>query len=193
MQRPTVTKPALMPGGSDARFRAFIHDLLAFSAQVDQVRDGFGAHIGLSGTAYTLLKTLRHVEDGEGVGVNRLAEHLSLSGAFVTIEIAKLVEAGLVEKRRNPRDRRRVLLTVTPEGDALLERLLPIQAAVNDLMFGAFDEAEFLRFADMLETLLRSGREAVTLLTRMATKPEPAAPTRNETAAAQDLASLQPS
>jgi DNA-binding MarR family transcriptional regulator len=190
--RSIVTKAALMPGGSDARFRRFIHDFLAFSGQVEQVRDGFGAHVGLSGTAYILLMSLRHIQDGEGVGVNRLAEHLRLSGAFVTTEVAKLVEAGFVAKQPHPRDRRRVLLTVTPQGRERLEQLVPVQAKVNDLMFGAFEEAEFLHFAAMVERLVKSGREAVTLLNQLREAGTPVPLTRDPLRPPPDAPSPDP-
>lgn len=167
MNRPTVTKPALMPGGNDARFRGFIHNLLALSGQVDQLREGFGAHIGLSGTGYVLLMTLRRVESGEPVGVSRLAEHLRLSGTFVTTEIAKLVNGGLVEKRPHGQDRRRVLLTVTAAGHARLDKLAPVQARVNDAMFGGFSAPEFLALVGIVERLVQAGDDAVSLLHRL--------------------------
>jgi DNA-binding MarR family transcriptional regulator len=39
-------------------------------------------------------------QNGVG-GVNEVAEHLHLLGAFVTVEVAKLVKAGLIRKRPN--------------------------------------------------------------------------------------------
>jgi DNA-binding MarR family transcriptional regulator len=167
VNRPTVTKSALMPGGNDDRFRGFIHDLLALSGQVDQLREGFGAHMGLSGTGYVLLMTLRRVEAGGPVGVSRLAEHLRLSGTFVTTEIAKLVKGGLVAKGPHGQDRRRVLLTVTAAGHARLDGLTPVQARVNDVMFGGFDGAEFLALAGIVERLVQAGDDAVSLLHRL--------------------------
>src|ERR1700759_4731350 len=132
---PTASKPELMPGGNDAKFRSFIHNFLAFSARVDQCRTGFGKRLGISGIAYTTLISIAHLQDEEGVGVSRIAEHLHLSGAFVTIEVSKLVKAELVKKRVNKTDRRRVLLTVTPKGRKLLDGLAALQAPVNDALF----------------------------------------------------------
>jgi DNA-binding MarR family transcriptional regulator len=161
---PTVSKPELMPGGSDAAFRSFIHSFLAFSARVNQIRGGFGAYVGLSGIAYTTLMSIYHLEGEDGVGVSRVAEHLHLSGAFVTIEVAKLVEAGLVQKRPNDRDRRRVLLTVTDKGHAVLDALVPLQVPVNDALFDCLSGDEFQVFAGMLERLVACGDRAHALL-----------------------------
>jgi len=171
----TVTKPELMPGGDDARFRSFIHNFLAFSARVDQCRTGFGERLGISGIAYTTLMSIAHLQGEEGVGVSRIAEHLHLSGAFVTIEVSKLVKADLVKKRTNKIDRRRVLLTVTPKGRKLLDGLVEVQAPVNDALFDCLSAEEFLQFSSMMARLVPCGDKAVSLLAFMS-QPTTAAP-----------------
>jgi DNA-binding MarR family transcriptional regulator len=173
LPRPTVTKPELLANGADATFRSFIHDFLAFAARVNEVRAGFGEFIGLTGTAYTTLMSIAHLQGQEGVGVNRVAEHLHLSGAFVTIEVAKLVKAGVVEKRTNTKDRRRVLLTLTPAGRKLLDELAAVQAPVNDALFSCLGADEFLRLKEIMEQLVSCGDRALSLLSFL-TQPEPA-------------------
>jgi len=163
----TVTRAALMPGGDDAEFRTFIQNFLAFGARVAQCRAGFGATLGLSGVAYTTLISISHLEGQEGVGVSRLAEHLHLSGAFITIEVNKLVADALVTKTRHPQDRRRVLLNVTEKGRQLLKRLRPIQAPVNDALFGCLTAAEFTLLAGLMARLVPCGDDACTLLNTM--------------------------
>jgi DNA-binding MarR family transcriptional regulator len=160
----TVTKPELMPGGDDATFRSFIHNFLAFSARVDQCRTGFGERLGISGIAYTTLISIAHLQDEDGVGVSRIAEHLHLSGAFVTIEVSKLVKADLVRKRTNKTDRRRVLLTVTPKGRKFLDGLVAVQAPVNDALFDCLSADEFQRLSSMMERLVPCGDHAISLL-----------------------------
>jgi DNA-binding MarR family transcriptional regulator len=162
-RRATVSKPQLLVDGNDAAFRHFIHDFLAFAARVYEVRDRFGKAIGLSGTSYSTLISIAHLEDDGGVGVNRIAEHLHLSGAFITIEVAKLVNAGLVHKRTNAEDKRRVLLTVTPAGRRLLDRLAPVQAQVNDALFDALTGKEFLELRAILAKLVPCGDRALAL------------------------------
>ena len=84
--QPTVSRPELMVDNSDQAFRQFIHDTLAFSARLQQVRSLLGQVIGLSGTQYTVLIAIAHLGSGdERVGVNLVADHLHFSGAFITI------------------------------------------------------------------------------------------------------------
>ncbi len=159
-----------MPDGTDRQFRAFVHDFLAFSAQVGQVRNGFGEYLGLSGVAYTTLRSVAFLQDKQGIGVNELAEHLHLSPAFVTIEVAKLVKAGLIEKRTNKKDRRRVLLTVSAKGRARLDELVVLQAPVNDALFETLSESEFLEFAKTIRRLVVCGEHALSLMELLKTE-----------------------
>lgn len=171
MPSSTVSKPELMPGGNDSKFRSFIHNFLAFSARVDQCRTGFGEQLGISGIAYTTLISVAHLQDEEGVGVSRIAEHLHLSGAFVTIEVSKLVKAELVKKRTNKTDRRRVLLTVTPKGRKLLDGLVTVQAPINDALFDCLSAAEFQQLSSIMARLVPCGDQAISLMTFMTKKP----------------------
>lgn len=172
MPRLTVSKSKLLPDGTDTRFRQFIHDFLAFSARVDQCRAGFGQRLGLSGIAYTTLISIAHLEGKEGVGVSRVAEHLHLSGAFVTIEVSKLVRAGLVKKRVNDADRRRVLLTMTAKGRKMLDELALIQAPVNDALFDCLSADDFSRLSTMMSRLVGCGDRAVSLLAFLTALPQ---------------------
>lgn len=153
-----------MPGGNDAAFRGFIHDFLAFGACVNGVRAGFGARIGLSGIAYSTLVCIAFLQGNEGVGLSRVAAQLHLSGAFVTIEVAKLVKAGLVEKRVNAADRRRVLLTASAKGRDILKGLAPVQAKVNDALFECLTADEFQALRGMISKLVDCGDKALLLL-----------------------------
>src|ERR1700712_5232496 len=119
----TVSRPELLMDGSDLAFRQLVHDIMAFGARMQENRARVAGYIGLSAQQYTILITIAHHQDQEGFGIIQVADHLRLSGAFVTIEVNKLVEAGLVGKKPNQTDRRRVLLTILPKASALLDNL----------------------------------------------------------------------
>ena len=159
----TVTRPALLQDGSDAAFRSLVHDLLAFSTRLEAIRQSFGESIGLTGIQYTILISVLHLQGARGVGVKEVAEHLSLSGAFVTIETGKLLKRGLIDKRTNPDDRRRVLLAVTDDGRDLLARLADVQQQVNDELFRALDAAQFKQLHAMAGGLVDGAKAAVRL------------------------------
>jgi MarR family transcriptional regulator, organic hydroperoxide resistance regulator len=116
----TVSRSELLREGSDRLFRRVIHDALGFSVRLQEIRNRLGEVIGLSGPAYSILIAVDHLSETGEVGVSRVSEHLHLSGAFVTIEITKLVKADLVSKTPDPEDGRRVILRVTKKAKALL-------------------------------------------------------------------------
>jgi DNA-binding MarR family transcriptional regulator len=162
---PTISRPQLMVDGSDAAFRQFVHDTLAFSARLQAVRGQLGAVIGLSGTQYTVLIAIAHLSGLEDkVGVNQVAEHLHFSGAFITIEINKLVTSGLVEKDTDEHDRRRVILNITPKARALLNELAPVQRPVNDMLFRAMSATDFERTRKLMSDMVQAADEAIRLL-----------------------------
>lgn len=163
--QPTVSRPELLVDNSDQAFRQFIHDTLAFSARLQQVRSLLGQVIGLSGTQYTVLIAIAHLGSGdERVGVNLVADHLHFSGAFITIEINKLVASGLVEKETDPVDRRRVVLTITPKARALLNELAPVQRPSNDLLFSSLSAKDFERLRKIMSGLVEAADQAINLL-----------------------------
>lgn len=163
----TVTRPELLDKGSDAKFREMVHNALAFSARLETLRAGYGKLLGLSGVEYTILISIAHLADEEEIGVSRVAEHLLLTGAFVTSEVNKLVKKGLVKKTQNPMDKRRVILTVTAKGDDYLRRLAPIQSQVNDVHFGTLTREDFDTLHRLFPLIAQSTEEALSLLSHL--------------------------
>src|SRR5258708_13738058 len=85
------------------------------TARLQEVRSKLGQVIGLSGTQYTVLIAIAHLRaTDEKVGVNLVADHFHFSGAFITIEINKLVAAGLFEQDTDPEHRRSFFLAIPP-------------------------------------------------------------------------------
>lgn len=166
----TVTKKELLAKGSDANFRQFIHDMFAFSVRMQEVRNRFGAFIGVSGSQYIILVAVSHLQGKQGVGVNVIAKHLQLSSAFITMEISNLVSAGLVDKATDPTDRRRVRLMLSAEGRRRLEDLKTVQAPVNDAIFASLTRDEFDLLRDIQSRLVQHSAEALALLDFYAAK-----------------------
>jgi MarR family transcriptional regulator, organic hydroperoxide resistance regulator len=160
----TVSRNDLLTDGADGEFRQLVHRLLAFSARLETCRSGFGALLDLTGVQYTALISIAHLEGDDGVGVKTVADHLGLSGSFLTIVTGQLAKRGLVEKSTNPQDRRRVHLRVTDKGRELLEGLAPIQRDVNDLLFQPLDAKRFRALNDILADLIQAADEATALI-----------------------------
>jgi DNA-binding MarR family transcriptional regulator len=168
----TISRPELLINRSDRHFRRLVHGLFGFLARHEGVRSGHAARIGLVGIEYTVLISIRHLAVEEtDVSVNRVAEHLFLSGAFVTTVTNKLVKRGLIHKLPDPSDRRRVRLEVAEKGNALLAELAPAQRQVNDVQFGCLSRAEFLQLLDMTERLIDCSDRAIRLQSYFGVRP----------------------
>lgn len=159
----TIARPELLVDGSDHQFRQLVHSLLGFLARHQTVREGHAAVIGLAGIEYTVLISIRHLSALSDVHVRAVADHLHLSGAFVTTITNKLMAKGLIRKASHPTDRRRLSLTVTARGVELLDRLAPTQRQVNDIQFDCLSAKEFHQLLDMVERLMDSSDRAIAL------------------------------
>lgn len=162
----TITRRELLVDGSDREFRRLVHGLFGFLARHEAVRAGHARRIGLVGIEYTVLISIRHLVADEGeASVNRVADHLYLSGAFITTITNQLLKRGLIHKQQDPKDRRRTLLEVSAEGNALLAELAPVQRHVNDVQFEPLGAAEFHQLIGLVEKLIDSSERAVRLQT----------------------------
>ena len=163
----TVGRPELLENGSDAAFRSLVHDSLAFAARLQAVRDGYARIVGVTGPQYTILISIAHIGRNGPVSVTTVADHLRLSGSFVTNEIGKLVAAGLVAKTQDPADRRRVILEITEAGRRRFDRLADVQPRVNDVHFGGLSETDFADLRRIMAGLVASTDQALSLLAHL--------------------------
>jgi DNA-binding MarR family transcriptional regulator len=159
----TASKPELLDRDGDRMFRGLLYDYFAFSRALDAARAKFARYADLSQTQYLILIAVVHSSQDEPMGINQIADRLYLSGAFITNEVNKLVSDGLMEKSAHPIDGRRVQLTVTERGLALLMRLATFQRPVNDALFDGLTREEFKMLSQLLGRLAADGDRAVKL------------------------------
>lgn len=161
----TISRAELLIGDSDREFRHLVHGLFGFLARHEKIRAGHAKLIGLVGIEYTVLISIAHLSMAGDVSVKRVADHLHLSGAFITSTVRRLVQLGLVHKRIDQGDRRRVTLTVSAKGHALLEKLAPTQRQINDIEFGCLSREDFRLLLGIVDRLIECGDSAVALQT----------------------------
>ncbi|MBP1474288.1 MarR family transcriptional regulator [Frateuria sp. MAH-13] len=79
---------------------------------------------GLNHPQYNLLMMLYGTEDG-GLSASELAQSSGEKAANITRLTNELCEKGLIERAASEDDRRKLILSLTPAGLVLIERLLP--------------------------------------------------------------------
>jgi len=159
----TVNRPELLNDSTDRDFRKLVHNIFAFMARHEAIRDGHARQIGLAGVEYTILISIGHLGLDGDVNVKTVADHLHMSGAFVTTVTSKLQTLGLVEKTQDSADRRRISLAITEQGKALLRKLAPYQREINDVEFGSLSREDFQAVSRILEALIASSDKAFAL------------------------------
>ena len=168
----TVSRPELLVNGSDRDFRRLVQALLPFLAIHTAVRDRYASLLHLSGPQYTIMMCIRRLSDAGPVNVRTVADNLWLSPSFITAETNTLSRKGYVIKTRGDVDKRTVLLSLSAEGAALLDRIAPLRQRVNDVQFGSLSAQEFRLLVPVIEQLVHSGERALTLLEYLQGQPE---------------------
>lgn len=157
----SISRAACLEDGRDDRLRALLHALFVTAARFEDVRGAFGRRIGATGPQYTILAAIAEKQQGAGVGIRALAEHLHVAPSHITTEVNKLVALGLVEKRANPADGRGVLARLTRAGEAALDRLGPFRREINDILFDGLSRADFQAVARLFDRFLINTERAL--------------------------------
>ena len=87
--------------------------------------------VGADGLTPSQLSVLVTVEAGSGLTLGELAAREGVSAPTATKLVGALVEAGLIDRRVDPGDRRSALLSLAPAG---AQRLLAVRREIKSLL-----------------------------------------------------------
>ncbi|MCQ4209593.1 MULTISPECIES: MarR family winged helix-turn-helix transcriptional regulator [Streptomyces] len=122
------------------------------AALLQQAEDAPLRHAGLTRPEFDLLGTLRRT--GRELTPGDLARETFASGAAVTKRLKQLQERGLVARRGDTRDRRVSHLSLTDEGRALVDDLLPSQLAYETSVLSGLTNGRDAELSALLGDLL---------------------------------------
>jgi DNA-binding MarR family transcriptional regulator len=88
-----------------------------------RVREVAARAAGVEPQQYLLLLQVKGLEGRQAATIGALAERLQLRHHSVVQLVNRLVTRGMVERRRDSRDRRAVVVALRPAGEKLLARL----------------------------------------------------------------------
>jgi MarR family transcriptional regulator for hemolysin len=106
--------------------------------------------LGVSRAGWRVLFALSR---SEGTSQAGLADMLEVETITVGRMVDRLEEAGLVERRADPKDRRMWRLFLSPRAHPLLEELRAVGEDVRDEMMAGVSPAEEAQLADLLARL----------------------------------------
>ena len=111
---------------------------------------------GLQPGWFDLLAALRREGKPYELTPTSLMRATMLSSGGMTKRLDRLADAGLVERRPDPSDRRGTLVGLTPAGVALVDEAVAEHAANEERMLGALTGVERRTLDDLLRKLLAS-------------------------------------
>jgi DNA-binding MarR family transcriptional regulator len=94
---------------------------------------------GITVTQYTALSVL---EQHPGMSAAQLARHTFVSAQAMDGIVRALDDAGIIERARDPHNRRRMTISLTPEGTALLASCRGDVDRIESEAFGDLTDAE---------------------------------------------------
>lgn len=116
------------------------------------VHDAF-ATAGLASRTYFVLRCLR--EDGQ-MSQRELADRTSVDRSDLVKLLDQLERSGQLRRDRDPHDRRRHLLSITPLGEAIVEQGRQLLGQANDEVFAGLDPDEQATLHRLVRRALRA-------------------------------------
>ena len=115
--------------------------------------------LGMTMKQYGMLNYLR---DADGITQGKLGEMIGLDANTVVLLLNGLEDRGYATRERDPNDRRRHLVRITPAGVKALVRGDRAVEAVTDDVFASLDPDERAQLGSLLAKTMGEGALAVT-------------------------------
>jgi DNA-binding MarR family transcriptional regulator len=158
MNRPGRKKRRRDAGNGPAVFRPIgrklVGEFLRASARIEASRNAVLSGFGMTGPRVRVMKMIRR-RRREPRTVSQLARAIGVSRQTLREVVRDLVASGFLDLEQNDFHRRAPIVTLTPQGEACLDQVLPVeQQWIADLTRG-FDE----RVLAQTEWVIRCLRE----------------------------------
>jgi DNA-binding MarR family transcriptional regulator len=113
----------------------------------------FGERISELGVIPADVGLLRMIATQPGRSQQSLAEELGVVPSRVVALVDNLERKGLIERRRNPQDRRNYALHLTTEGTHVMTKMRRLGSAHEDDICAALDDTQRAQLAGLLEAI----------------------------------------
>jgi len=119
----------------------------------DKVRQRLQPILDEAGLSPEHWRVMALLHEQPGLGASAIAKGAVLPSASVTRHVDKLVELGMVVRRVDPADKRRVVLALSTRGQENADRLLAEERAVEDTIAAGLGAERFKALARDLSML----------------------------------------
>ena len=157
----------------DATLREFIADLYAAMAMMRLLRQEIATALSLTTAEYSVVLAVWYLERTGDTTVRAIADHLHVAAAYVTSEVGRLADKGLLVKRPHPADRRAVGVALTKPARDLLARLGPLLHDINAPLFEGLRYQDLLTVHRFLRNIVEHGYDAIGVAQSFSSEPRP--------------------
>jgi DNA-binding MarR family transcriptional regulator len=109
---------------------------------------------GLQPGWFDVLAALRRAGEPHALTPTQLMRTILLSSGGMTKRLDRLADAGLVERRPDPNDRRGTLVRLTRRGRTTIDTLLPVHLSNEQQLLASLSPAQQRTFDKLLRSLL---------------------------------------
>jgi DNA-binding MarR family transcriptional regulator len=142
--------------GSYDRFLRLTENIQRVNTYTDSVKTMLGKKFGISRPQVTILFLLSKRDYRDGLSIQEIADHLLVTGTFITNETKKLEQQNILTRKPDPQDRRRIRLTFTPKGQKLCSQLADVLTKATSARWNNISNEQFLVLCDVYEELAQS-------------------------------------
>lgn len=121
---------------------------------LDRARSSTFARHGLQAWEFDVLAALRRQGPPYELSPGALLRTTLVTSGTMTNRVDRLEQAGLVRRRPDPQDKRGVLVTLTPAGQARVDAALAGLLEAEQALLAGLPESSRRNLADLLRTLL---------------------------------------
>ncbi|RFA30960.1 MarR family transcriptional regulator [Alkalilimnicola ehrlichii] len=118
----------------------------------------WAAH-GLNGASFDVLATLRRAGPPYALSPGALMESTMVTSGTMTHRIDQLEKAGLIERVKNPDDGRSFLISLSPQGHALIDKAVTDHVETQAQLVAALNDEQRSQLDALLSQLLREFEE----------------------------------
>lgn len=127
--------------------------LIEIGETAHSLRRAFDRRAAVLGVTRAQWRVLVKLSRSPGLRQVELADMLDIEPITLCRIIDRLEDAELVERKRDPEDRRAWRLELTAKSTPLVEKLRLIASELHGQAFGGLSEAEIARLSQMLATI----------------------------------------
>ena len=113
----------------------------------------------ISRNAYHIMRFVKKYPDGVEPSV--IAENLSMLRQSVSNLVFEMEKNGFVVSKHHPVDRRRVLISLTPEGASLEKKLSAEMRDLHNSVFAHFTNEEMRTYLDLRTRIIQCMQDAI--------------------------------